>query len=147
MVIDRELPPSSIARALAGPDEPVPAPACAAADNDALSLRDELAAARDEVGAGRAAYGEPPPDPAGQGREPGRAGPEPSPRPSRPWPKPAPSPCSKMLTWSLRSGRNFPVISIYIAKSSHITAANFASLASLHGHPLGQSRTCTGGIR
>ena len=61
-----------------------------AADDDAFSLRDELAAAKDEVGAGRAAYGEHHLSVLAARRH-WRSWTGRWPRCSRRWPKPAPS--------------------------------------------------------
>jgi type IV secretion system protein VirB4 len=110
-----------------------------AADNDALSLRDELAAARDEAGAGRAAYGEHHltllvKSESLDGLDGAVAE--------------AQSALAEAGAIAVLEDVNlepafwaqFPGNFKYIARKAMISAANFASLASLHGHPLGQSK-------
>jgi type IV secretion system protein VirB4 len=110
-----------------------------AADNDALSLREELAAARDEVGAGRAAYGEhhltllvkaedlDSLDGAVAEAQSALA---------------EAGAIAVMEDVNLEPAfwSQFPGNFKYIARKSMISVANFASLASLHGHPLGQAK-------
>jgi len=109
-----------------------------AADNDAFSLRGELASARDEVGAGRAAYGEhhltvmtkaaslPALDDAVAEVQ---------------------SALAEAGAIAVREDVNlepafwaqFPGNLKYVARKALVSVANFASLASLHGHPLGET--------
>ena len=110
-----------------------------AADNDALSLREELAAARDEVGAGRAAYGEHHltllVKAADLDQLDGAVA-------------EAQSALAEAGAIAVLEDVNlepafwaqFPGNFKYIARKAMVSAANFASLASLHGHPLGQSK-------
>jgi type IV secretion system protein VirB4 len=110
-----------------------------AADNDALSLRDELAAARDEVGAGRAAYGEhhltllvkaeslDDLDSAVAEAQSALA-------------EAGAIAVLEDVNLEPAFWAQFPGNFKYIARKSMISVANFASLASLHGHPLGQSK-------
>ena len=110
-----------------------------AADDDAYSLRSELAQARDEVGAGRAAYGEhhltllAKADSLnaldGAVAE-------------------VQSALSEAGAIAVREDTNlepafwaqFPGNFKFIARKSLISAANFASLASFHNHPTGQAQ-------
>ena len=109
-----------------------------AAKDEALSLRDELAAAKDEVGAGRAAYGEHHLSllvKAGSLEELDVAVAE------------TQSALAETGAIAVREDMNlepafwaqFPGNFRYIARKSLISAANFASLASFHGHPRGQA--------
>ena len=110
-----------------------------AADNDALSLRDELAAARDEVGAGRAAYGEhhltllvkaeslDALDGAVAEAQSALA-------------EAGAIAVLEDVNLEPAFWAQFPGNFKYISRKALISAANFASLASLHGHPLGQSK-------
>jgi type IV secretion system protein VirB4 len=110
-----------------------------AADNDAISLREELAAARDEVGAGRAAYGEHHltllvKAESLDGLDSAVAE--------------AQSALAEAGAIAVLEDVNlepafwaqFPGNFKYIARKAMVSAANFASLASLHGHPLGQAK-------
>ena len=109
-----------------------------AAEDEALSLRDELAAAKDEVGAGRAAYGEHHLTvlvKADTLEELDAAVAE------------AQAALAETGAIAVREDVNlepafwaqFPGNFAYIARKSLISAANFASLASLHNHPTGQA--------
>ena len=109
-----------------------------AADNDALSLRDQLATARDDVGAGRAAYGEHHLSvlvKAADLDELDAAVAE------------VQSALSEVGALAVREDVNlepafwaqFPGNFKYIARKALISTGNFASLASLHGHPSGQT--------
>jgi type IV secretion system protein VirB4 len=110
-----------------------------AADDDAFSLRDELAAARDEVGAGRAAYGEHHLSILVRADDlEGLDG--------------AVADVQSALTEAgavaVREDVNlepafwaqFPGNFKYIARKALISAANFASFASFHNHALGKPR-------
>jgi type IV secretion system protein VirB4 len=109
-----------------------------AADNDAISLREELAAARDELGAGRAAYGEhhlsllvkaeglDALDSAVAEAQSALA-------------EAGAIAVQEDVNLEPAFWAQFPGNFKYIARKAMISAANFASLASLHGHPRGQS--------
>ena len=109
-----------------------------AADDDAFSLRDELAAARDDVGAGRAAYGEHhltimvrSPDLAALDGavadvqaalgEAGGVG------------------VREDINLEPAFWAQFPANFAFIARKAMISAANFASFASFHNQPSGQA--------
>lgn len=109
-----------------------------AAKDEALSLREELAAAKDEVGAGRAAYGEHHLTvlvKADTLDELDAAVAE------------AQAALAETGAIAVREDVNlepafwaqFPGNLAYIARKSLISAANFASLASFHNHPTGQA--------
>jgi type IV secretion system protein VirB4 len=109
-----------------------------AADDDALSLRTELAEARDDVGAGRAAYGEHHltilakaetlPDIDGAVAD-------------------VQSALAETGAIAVREDTNlepafwaqFPGNFKFISRKALVSAANFASLASFHNHPTGQA--------
>ncbi|HEY5072268.1 MAG TPA: VirB4 family type IV secretion/conjugal transfer ATPase [Caulobacteraceae bacterium] len=109
-----------------------------AADSDALSLRQELSMARDEVGAGRAAYGEhhltllvkaaslDELDAAVAETQSALA-------------EAGAIAVLEDVNLEPAFWAQFPGNFKYIARRAMVSAANFASLASLHGHPLGQS--------
>ncbi len=109
------------------------------ADSDAYSLRGELGAARDEVGAGRANYGEHHISilaKADDLQSLDAAVAE------------VQSALSEIGAIAVREDVNlepafwaqFPGNFKFIARKALISAANFASLASLHGHPTGQTQ-------
>jgi type IV secretion system protein VirB4 len=109
-----------------------------AARDEALSLREELAAAKDEVGAGRAAYGEHHLSvlvKASSLDELDVAVAE------------TQSALAETGAIAVREDVNlepsfwaqFPGNLNYVARKSLISAANFASLASFHGHPTGEA--------
>lgn len=110
-----------------------------AADDDAYSLRADLAAARDEVGSGRAAYGEhhltilaKAPDLTSLDAAVAEVQ----------------SALAETGAIAVREDVNlepafwaqFPGNFKFIARKALVSAANFASLASLHGHPRGADR-------
>jgi type IV secretion system protein VirB4 len=109
-----------------------------AADDDAYSLREELAAARDEVGAGRAAYGEHHLSILVRADDIGEL-------------DAAVADVQSALTEAggvaVREDVNlepaywaqFPGNFAFIARKSLISAANFASFASLHNHAVGRA--------
>ena len=109
-----------------------------AADDDAYSLREELAAARDEVGAGRSAYGEHHLSVLVRADDLTSL-------------NAAVAEAQSALTEtggvSVREDINlepafwaqFPANFKFIARKALISAANFASFASLHNHALGQA--------
>jgi type IV secretion system protein VirB4 len=109
-----------------------------AAKDEALSLRDELAAAKDDVGAGRTAYGEHHLSILAKAStldELDVAVAE------------VQSALAETGAIAVREDMNlepafwaqFPGNLDFIARKSLISAANFASLASFHGHPTGQA--------
>lgn len=110
-----------------------------AAKDEALSLRDELAAAKDDVGAGRAAYGEHHLSvlvKASSLEELDVAVAE------------VQAALAETGAIAVREDMNlepafwaqFPGNLEYVARKSLISAANFASLASFHGHPTGEAK-------
>lgn len=109
-----------------------------AADDDAYSLRSELAEARDDVGAGRAAYGEHhltilAKAPSLDDLDAGVADVQ--------------SALAEAGAIAVREDTNleptfwaqFPGNFKFIARKALVSAANFASLASFHNHPTGQA--------
>ena len=109
-----------------------------AADDDAFSLRDELAQARDDVGAGRSAYGEHHLSLLVKGESfeaLDAAAAE------------VQAALAEVGAIAVREDVNlepafwaqFPGNDKFIARKALISAANFASLASLHGHAMGDS--------
>jgi type IV secretion system protein VirB4 len=109
-----------------------------AADDDALSLRTELAEARDDVGAGRAAYGEHHLTILAKAESLGEL-------------DGAVADVQSALTEAgaiaVREDTNlepafwaqFPGNLKFISRKALVSAANFASLASFHNHPTGQA--------
>ena len=100
------------------------------AEDEALSLRQGLSQAKDDVAAGRAAFGEhhltrrgPAPTPRAVERGGGRGAGRASPR----W---ASSPCARRSRWSRPSGRSSPAISSISPGARLISTANFAGFAS-----------------
>ena len=108
-----------------------------AAQDDALSLRGELAQARDDVGAGRAAYGE---------HHLTVLAKAPSLEELDGAVAEVQSALAEAGAIAVREDVNlepafwaqFPGNLSFIARRAMVSAANFASLASLHNHPLGQ---------
>ncbi len=109
-----------------------------AADDDALSLRAELAAARDDVGAGRAAYGEH--HLTVLARAETLSG-------LNAVVAEVQSALAETGAIAVREDVNlepafwaqFPGNLRFVARKALVSAANFASLASLHNHPMGQA--------
>ena len=109
-----------------------------AADNDALSLRHELAAARDDVGAGRAAYGEHHLTvlikAASLGELDGAVA-----EAQSAFAEAGAIAVVEDVNLEPAFWAQFPGNFKFIARKAMVSAANFASLASLHGHPRGQA--------
>ena len=109
------------------------------AEDEAVSLRADLASAKDEVAAGRAGFGEHhmtiarPRRHARRGRRGRRRGRR------RRWPISASSRCARRSRSSPLSGRNSPAISNISPGAAWSRPSNFAGLASGHNFPLGQA--------
>ncbi len=108
-----------------------------AADDEAVSLRDELAVARDDLAAGRAAFGEHHLTLAVRADSPRRSTTA-WPRRRRRWPISASSRCARTSGWNRRSGRSFPATRA-TSRGAALIAQPATSPASPRSHnfPLG----------